>query len=628
MLGMLVCSAYSAMAQNKFHIEPVTVESYDEVTVPVLLDLEDAAAQAFQLDVKLPAELEFTKNPVKVGDRLTPGHTVSFNRNNGRIIVTSSNLKTIAGSEGAVLNLFVKAKEGMLEDKKGRINIENVTLTKAGASLLDPSVKIDVTAEGADVNMHASKAWTYFTETALPINPDGTATVDVAISNDFDVRGFQFNITLPEGFTISEDVKTSDRCSDELSLMQVVKGNDVIFTATTFNTLPVIFDNDGVVFTLTVPAPADFTAETAEITIHSATFSTDNATTVEAMSSHATSTLTFANGGPAYTRAMAEITALETELTEALATIAEEAAGVKDDFTGENITAEIAKLKEAVEAAYNDFTLTGNYNEVMAPAADIKAAIAKLVEDAKAAQKALNDLNKAAENAVLAIESLEEKWTAAINTINTEAPDVAEDFDIYSVYKKISALRQEVEKAYEDGSLVENYDELMAPAAGIEAEIEKMIEDAKAAQLAFEIEKARKEANEAAHAADIETIDALITKLEETLAEIKEGYPDFDASEIEAEIREAIEAERSKAVAALEQVKEEGVYSNEVDTESINDKISNIFDQAGIDFITVDSLRGDEKFYDLSGRKLSRAAQGVINIIVGKDGSVQKVLIK
>ncbi|MDE6528347.1 MAG: hypothetical protein K2L78_04815, partial [Muribaculaceae bacterium] len=330
----------------------------------------------------------------------------------------------------------------------------------------------------------------------------------------------------------------------------------------------------------------------------------------------------------AYTRAMAEITALETELTEALATIAEEAAGVKDDFTGEDITAEIAKLKEAVEAAYNDFTLTGNYNEVMAPAAEIKAAIAKLVEDAKAAQKALNDLNKAAENAVLAIESLEEKWTAAINTINTEAPDVAEDFDTYSVYTKISALRQEVEKAYEDGSLVENYDELIAPAAGIEAEIEKMIEDAKAAQLAFEVEKARKEANEAAHAADIETIDALITKLEETLAEIKEGYPYFDASEIEAEIREAIEAERSKAVAALEQVKEEGVYSNEVDTESINDKISNIFDQAGIDFITVDSLRGDEKFYDLSGRKLSRPAQGVINIIVGKDGSVQKVLIK
>ena len=319
MLVALVCTSLGISAQNKFHIEPFAIDSYDEVTVPVLLDLEDAAAQAFQFDVVLPPELEFSKNPEKAAERLTPGHSLSFQ--NGRVMVISGNMKPISGSEGAVVNLYVKVREGRLTDKNIRIELTNPTLTKPGEGKFDTAVKLDVEAEGTDVSMHQSQIWAYLPDSELTVNPGGTTSVAVAINNNFDVRGFQFSVTLPEGFTASDEVIKSERCNEQMTLMVIPTGNEVCFTATAMNTLPVIFDNDGTVITFNVTAPVDFKAESAEIKLHSATFSTDNALVVEPMPGKETSTVTLINGVTAYGKAMTEISALETALAEARVTL-------------------------------------------------------------------------------------------------------------------------------------------------------------------------------------------------------------------------------------------------------------------------------------------------------------------
>ena len=629
MLAALVCTSLGISAQNKFHIEPFAIDSYDEVTVPVLLDLEDAAAQAFQFDVVLPPELEFSKNPEKAAERLTPGHSLSFQ--NGRVMVISGNMKPISGSEGAVVNLYVKVREGRLTDKNIRIELTNPTLTKPGEGKFDTAVKLDVEAEGTDVSMHQSQIWAYLPDSELTVNPGGTTSVAVAINNNFDVRGFQFSVTLPEGFTASDEVIKSERCNEQMTLMVIPTGNEVCFTATAMNTLPVIFDNDGTVITFNVTAPVDFKAESAEIKLHSATFSTDNALVVEPMPGKETSAVTLINGVTAYGKAMTEISALETALAEARVTITEVAPDVKDDFTGGEITEKINDLKAAVEAAYADMTLTGNYDEVMAPVEAIKAEIEKLVEDAKAAQKVFENeaaLYQAYSDAKARVKELETALADALAKIADEAADVKNDFTGNNISADITALRTDILESYTDKTLVENYQAITEKADKIQAAIETLVADALAAQLAFEVEKARQESNAAAYAADIEIIEALVSKLEDALAKLKETYPDFDSTDIESEIRDAIQAEREKATAALDAVKEEGEYDNKVDSTSIEDMIEKMFEQAGIDSITVDNLTGDAKYYDLSGHKLSGPVAGSVTIIVYPDGSTRKVFVK
>lgn len=629
MLAALVCTSLGISAQNKFHIEPFAIDSYDEVTVPVLLDLEDAAAQAFQFDVVLPPELEFSKNPEKAAERLTPGHSLSFQ--NGRVMVISGNMKPISGSEGAVVNLYVKVREGRLTDKNIRIELTNPTLTKPGEGKFDTAVKLDVEAEGTDVSMHQSQIWAYLPDSELTVNPGGTTSVAVAINNNFDVRGFQFSVTLPEGFTASDEVIKSERCNEQMTLMVIPTGNEVCFTATAMNTLPVIFDNDGTVITFNVTAPVDFKAESAEIKLHSATFSTDNALVVEPMPGKETSTVTLINGVTAYGKAMTEISALETALAEARVTITEVAPDVKDDFIGAEITEKINDLKAAVEAAYADMTLTGNYDEVMAPVEAIKAETEKLVEDAKAAQKVFENeaaLYQAYSDAKARVKELETALADALAKIADEAADVKNDFTGNNISADITALRTDILESYTDKTLVENYQAITEKADKIQAAIETLVADALAAQLAFEVEKARQESNAAAYAADIEIIEALVSKLEDALAKLKETYPDFDSTDIESEIRDAIQAEREKATAALDAVKEEGEYDNKVDSTSIEDMIEKMFEQAGIDSITVDNLTGDAKYYDLSGHKLSGPVAGSVTIIVYPDGSTRKVFVK
>jgi len=629
MLAALVCTSLGISAQNKFHIEPFAIDSYDEVTVPVLLDLEDAAAQAFQFDVVLPPELEFSKNPEKAAERLTPGHSLSFQ--NGRVMVISGNMKPISGSEGAVVNLYVKVREGRLTDKNIRIELTNPTLTKPGEGKFDTAVKLDVEAEGTDVSMHQSQIWAYLPDSELTVNPGGTTSVAVAINNNFDVRGFQFSVTLPEGFTASDEVIKSERCNEQMTLMVIPTGNEVCFTATAMNTLPVIFDNDGTVITFNVTAPVDFKAESAEIKLHSATFSTDNALVVEPMPGKETSAVTLINGVTAYGKAMTEISALETALAEARVTITEVAPDVKDDFTGAEITAKINDLKAAVEAAYADMTLTGNYDEVMAPVEAIKAETEKLVEDAKAAQKVFENeaaLYQAYSDAKARVKELETALADALAKIADEAADVKNDFTGNNISADITALRTDILESYTDKTLVENYQAITEKADKIQAAIETLVADALAAQLAFEVEKARQESNAAAYAADIEIIEALVSKFEDALAKLKETYPDFDSMSVESEIRDAIQAEREKATAALDAVKEEGEYDNKVDSTSIEDMIEKMFEQAGIDSITVDNLTGDAKYYDLSGHKLSGPVAGSVTIIVYPDGSTRKVFVK
>ena len=184
-----------------------------------------------------------------------------------------------------------------------------------------------------------------------------------------------------------------------------------------------------------------------------------------------------------------KIAELTASLTNTLATISETCPDVKNQFTGETISNQIDVLKVAVQVAFDNKSLATNYEQVMAPVAGIEASIAKLLADAQAAQKAYNEqsaLDQARTNANSTISGLEKDLADALAKIATECPDVKQNFTGAEITAKIAVLRNDVNAAYENGTLVAEYEDVMNPASEISAAIEKMISDAQAAQQKFD----------------------------------------------------------------------------------------------------------------------------------------------
>lgn len=336
----------------------------------------------------------------------------------------------------------------------------------------------------------------------------------------------------------------------------------------------------------------------------------------------------------AYKNATAQISALEQKLSEALTVIATEAADVKDSFKGTDIKVDIDALKAAVEKAYADKTIVSGYDSLMAPVPAIESAIAKLVEDAKAAQKAYEEnaaLAAALDNANERLAGLEKTLADALVTIAADAPDVKGQFSGVEITAQIAALREDVLKAFNDKSLAEKYAEVMTPAAAIESAIAKLVEDAKAAQKAYEAEQARQAANLAAYEADLKTIEGLQTKLDQTVDNIRTLFPAFDVDTEKKAAQDAISAQKEQAEDAYMAVAEEGTYKNTVDTAAIEKMIADLLAKAknsGVEEILGEDIENVVAIYTEGGMRMKALQQGKINIVVYKDGTSRKVYVK
>ncbi len=249
----------------------------------------------------------------------------------------------------------------------------------------------------------------------------------------------------------------------------------------------------------------------------------------------------------AYAKANAELANLDMALANALTQIASECPDVKHLYTGTAIQQMITVLRNAVKTAYDDKSLTAKYDEVMAPVAGINADIAKLIEDAKAAQKKVDDetaaqkaLADAYNNALGTINDLRNKLNDALSTIATECPDVKDNFNGEEIEKNINSLKEDIKDAYADKTLVDNYDNILAPATGIENAINDMIDKAQEEQKKIDDEIAAQKALDEANVNANDRIKELREKLAEALETIATDCPDvkdnFNGEEIEKNI--------------------------------------------------------------------------------------------
>ena len=526
-------------ADYKLYIENLTFDSYGVKEVPLMFD-NQVPANGLNVDIQLPPELEMAREPQKA-ERCEQGMTLRYNSLNGRLMLFSMGVQDILGNSGAVANLYIRPKKGTLDQSKTlSIKLTRINVSSTGAdgnieqaTLPDETVTVNLVSEADNVNVAFS------TEPAsFLVNPGATQRIYVNVDNSAALRTAQFDVVLPEGFSIVSDggrqFNQTSRISNGAYISAVANtGFTRVMLANLSDNVILDAAGSGAILWFDVAVAADWKADNAAITLRGIQVTSMAYKTVKA----ADVNIPVSNGYTAYNRANTQIASLQKKLDDALATIAETCKDVKDLFPGTEIQTSINDLKAAVEAAYADMTLTPNYDNVMAPAAGIATAIDKLIADAQAAEKA----HTGNEEAYVKANGVADGLTASLNqtlaTIAETCKDVKDQFPGTEIANSIEALKAAIKTAYEQKNLVANYESVMAPVAGIQAAIAKLLTDAQAAQQAFETEAAR----QAAYAKANAEVQRLTEKLQTTLGTIANECPNvkdnFSGKEITTDIQ-------------------------------------------------------------------------------------------
>ena len=333
----------------------------------------------------------------------------------------------------------------------------------------------------------------------------------------------------------------------------------------------------------------------------------------------------------AYKRLTAQITSLQTELDAAKETINTECKDVASQFTEviDSIQTRITAISDSVKTAYEAVELT---SESTIDSLSVKASIAQLLVDAKAAQ-AVVTANEAAYNRLTAeIASLQLELDAAKETINTECKDVASQFTevIDSIQSRITEISDSIKTAYEAGELTA---ESTIDSQSVKDSIEKLLSDAKAAQAVVD-------ANEAAYARLTEELEALQAELdsaEETVNTECKDVADQFVDDIKA-IQDEIDEISEKVESDYEAVKL--TEESTIDSQTVKDAIAKLLADAekaqkeyeeatGIYGITIDDIQnGDVEIYDITGKKLNSLVRGKLNIVKYSNGKIYKIQVK
>lgn len=580
-------TCFSAGAANRVYVEPFNIVDETPVDVPVLMD-NDVDINSVQFRIDLPAELELVGQPERT-DRLSNGQEVMFQ--GVGVVILSMEGKPFAGNSGAILTLKVKVKDGMLENKVVSFGLSKIEMGDTNQKKVNTSVR-----ESVDVTLGEQPEYVFSASQPEAVVSAGTTfPVEVCLSNNFALGGMQFRLTMPEGFdVVNTDIKLSNRLSLGTRLRKTVRPDGSMnFVVSDMSSVKIADAGEGPIFILYVSVPEGYNDYEGKITVSDVVASTvpsdggaTNTVSVDANGFE----VKVINGGRYLADAEAVVAGLRSDLAAALTTIASEAADVKDNFTGADITAAIEAIETAAREAAANGTLPAEYATVVTdPAAAVSSSIEQLVADAKAAQKAFEDeaarkaANEAAYQASLAeIQRLTDKLNEMEQTAAASYPDATVDTQVAAAQAALDKARAEADAARAAVADEGNYSYAVDTAA-IEALIKAVGDEAAKQQAAADAEKARVAANEAAHNAVLDEIAALQASLDATKAAAAENYPDADVDKQVAAAQAAIDKAKTEAAAAKAAVKDEGNYSYAVDKATIEALITAVTNEAARD---------------------------------------------
>lgn len=580
-------TCFAAGAANRVYVEPFNIVDETPVDVPVLMD-NDVDIMSVQFRIELPAELELVGQPERT-DRLRNGQEITFQ--GVGVMVLSMEGKPIAGNSGAIMTLKVKAKDGMLENKVVSFGLSKIVMGDTNNNKVQLSTK-----ESVDVTLGEQPEYVFSASQPEAVVSAGTTfPVEVCLSNNFALGGVQFRLRMPEGFdVVNTDIKLSNRLSLGTRLYKTVRPDGSIKFVVNDISNPKIADaGEGPLFILYVSVPEgynDYEGKIIVSDIEASTVPSEGGATNTVSVDCKGFEVKIVNGGRYLSDAETVVAGLRADLAAALATIAAEAADVKDNFTGADITAAIEAIETAAREAAANGTLPAEYAAVVTdPAAAVSSSIEQLVADAKAAQKAFEDeaarkaANEVAYQASLAeIQRLTDKLNEMKQTAAASYPDATVDTQVAAAQAALDKAKAEADAARAAVADEGNYSYAVDSAA-IEALIKAVGDEAAKQQAAADAEKARVAANEAAHKAVLDEIAALQASLDATKAAAAESYPDANVDKQVAAAQAAIDKAKTEAEAAKAAVKDAGNYSYAVDKATIEALIAAVTNEAARD---------------------------------------------
>lgn len=396
----------TASAENKVEIADFNIRYGETKSVDVCLTNDDLMG-GLQMDIHMPDELrcdpsELTRNDQRISRE---SHSIYMQEQNARdeqgrrvykllILPVPFETADFAGNSGALVSFPVTA----VKEFSAPVEIE-VTDIYGSSSHADPetglSPRFDMQDYTCTVSPDAGRV--FFETEKMAMKTDGSfRKVSVMLNNNITVRGMQAVITLPQGVTIETregsdkpKFEYGERVPQNLSITSSYDEEGRLHIIMTGITTESIEGSNGMIFAFNVKADESLPL-TSEITMSDIVLADKDGSSFHVDDDNVKVELT--NSFMAhYTPAMETIGSLRTKLQETKDAIDEQCPDVKDSQAitdAENAVAQmIDDLQAAVENAYNDYTLADSYENLMATATDIEAAITKLLEDALKAQE-------------------------------------------------------------------------------------------------------------------------------------------------------------------------------------------------------------------------------------------------
>ena len=543
---LAIGSITSASADNELKIDNFSIEQGVQKEIAIVLNNTDVMT-SLQFDIKLPNKLKYVENSLRANEeRLERGEQsimATKQDNDGkwyRIGIFSNNRQQIIGSEGTLVYIKVEVDPAYRDDFNAPVemNITDAVGANADGKGFEINKNNPYTVTVSPIVAHLTTA-----EDSFSIKQEGMHKVDVVLNNDVAINGLQASITLPAGLTMEKKSNGSykfeygDRMPHNASIRTFDKDGKINLAISSL-TNDVFEGETGTLFSFNVISTKDL-PESSTILIDGVVVSDEE---FHAFEMDDKPVIKVTNAFIAdYTPANNIVVGLQKKYDEAIAKIAADCKDVKDSVAittvAAAIKAQIDKMKAAVDSTYNIETLAKDSETILAPAADIEASIAKLLTDAAAAQQAYVDAvarkaaNEAANTKLTAqIKDLQTKLDAAKATVAKDCKDVAATFAKAeaAIQTKITAMTDSVKAEFDKVALTA---ESTIDVAGVEASITKLVEDAKAAQVAFE----KTAANVAANTKLTAQLAKVQASLDEAVAAIAKDCKDVAATFAEAE---------------------------------------------------------------------------------------------
>lgn len=520
MLMLAQASAAVAAATGDITIGDLEMGIGETKTIEVQLTSSELMVNPM-FDVTLPAGLTFVDASQAKGSLLGRSHSLAVAKQASgayRFTITSTINAAVAATEGVLVTFDVTAT-AKIDD--GVITVSNKTLVLASdhSQQLNPadtesSVKVTVSMDGdASVSVSA---------TSVDVAEGTPFAVEFLMDNTATIVGLQADLTLPEGVKLVEtadgNIGYTDRIPDAMTIGATKNGTKYTIMMSSLVNTPVV-GTSGTLFVLNMVADENLAA-TADVVLSNIIVSCKNGA---GKYFDDTFTITLTNTTKRDAEELAANKAAFAEYQAAQKAAVEALAKEDDSEAAKQIIADAAAAIAALE--YDEAkTLDENKGAVDAVATKAGEDLdAQRAADEAAAKKAVNE--EAYTTLKAQYTALRDALKEAKSKVKTDCADVAANFD--EAFSDIDALLNEANAKLEAEYVAEKLtaESELQNAEAITAAIAKVLEDAAAAQQAYDEQKAAEAANEAAYTTLKAELDALTSAITAAKADVEKEAP-------------------------------------------------------------------------------------------------------